>query len=765
MSAPRRAAEGLRHFASSSFPPSPHRSSRIRKRRRRQAAARSLVEMMRLGLNTLSNSRDFSPSAALSVSSAFGSSSSSSSSLFSPGMFSSSASLSSSSVSSSVSVSSPVFAPCTLTPPPSNVCVSSSLSSSVESRLQASADRFLWRRSSESVPGGLSGSSSSSIASAILNDGFYCDSGNALFCDSTSSYLSYLLSAGECADDWSPYVSKLEATALVASQVSLPQQAATASLLDLLPPAVSAQWASASGGMVVDGAPVSAGPKPACFASRHEYLLLVDRMLRAGMLSFTTAPKCVNGLFCLPKEPGVLRLIVDARPANSLFVPPAPVELPGPDLVSQLSAAPGSELFVGKIDVSDFYHRLTLPDWMVPYFALPAVSTADFPSLVSKFGPSALVFPCLRTLPMGFSHAVSLAQAAHMNLLATTTRVDTDDCICNASDTRLNRVRFMAYIDDFVVVGTSRQAVQALLDRHKRALERAGLPSKPSKEVQATSSPVEILGVELYGRRSRFGLSPLKMRNLCRATLVLCRSRVCTSLQLAHVVGRWTWAMLVKRPCLSIFQAVYKFIAAGFVRPRRLWNAAVRELELAAMLAPLMWVSLDAAVADVVVTSDASSSGMGVVYASVARADVEPLVLVSSGSARSVEQRVPALPLLDHGDERGLPLSLARARWRTAVSSPWRNTLSHINVLEAVACRTALRWLLSRPAYAFGSRVLFLGDSLVVTGALAKGRSSSFALLAQLRRIAALLIATGTQMVARWVPSHLNPSDAASRNF
>jgi hypothetical protein len=418
---------------------------------------------------------------------------------------------------------------------------------------------------------------------------------------------------------------------------------------------------------------------------------------------------------------------------------------------------------VGKIDVSDFYHRLALPDWMIPFFALPAVSTDDFPSLIQRYGASTMVFPCLRTLPMGFSHAVTLAQAAHMNLLATSTRVDMDDCICNSTDTRVDRVRFMAYIDDFVAVGVDRAAVQKVLDRHKHVLELAGLPSKPSKEVRATSSPVEVLGVELYGRRSRFGLSPLKMRNLCRSTLAVCHSGVCTSLQLAHLVGRWTWAMLVKRPCFSIFQSVYKFIASGFIRPRRLWNAVNRELQLAAMLAPLMWVSLDAAVADLVVTSDASSSGMGVVYASVPREDIEPLMLVSSASARSLAQRVPSLPLASES-QPDLPLSLSRARWRTAVSSRWRNPLAHINVLEAVACRTALRWLLSRPAYAFGSRVLFLGDSVVVTGALTKGRSSSFALLAQLRRIAALVIATGTQMVARWVPSHLNPSDAASRN-
>ncbi|OBQ32446.1 MAG: hypothetical protein AN485_21475 [Anabaena sp. MDT14b] len=168
--------------------------------------------------------------------------------------------------------------------------------------------------------------------------------------------------------------------------------------------------------------------------------------------------------------------------------------------------------------------------------------------------------------------------------------------------------------------------------------------------------------------------------------------------------------------------------------------------------------------ASLVVTSDASSSGMGVVYAAVDRTVVESLLLVSPSSARSLDKRVPALPLVGTGSTSQLPAPLANARWRTAVSSRWRNAASHINVLEAVACRTALRWLLSRPRYAGGSRVLFLTDSLVVTGALAKGRSSSYSLLAQLRRVAALVLATGTQMVALWVPTHLNPSDEASRH-
>ena len=47
-----------------------------------------------------------------------------------------------------------------------------------------------------------------------------------------------------------------------------------------------------------------------------------------------------------------------------------------------------------------------------PYFALPPVKAGDIGSDIG-YGSDTLVYPCITTLPMGFSHAVYLAQAAH----------------------------------------------------------------------------------------------------------------------------------------------------------------------------------------------------------------------------------------------------------------------------------------------------------------------------------------------------------------
>ena len=63
----------------------------------------------------------------------------------------------------------------------------------------------------------------------------------------------------------------------------------------------------------------------------------------------------------------------------------------------------------------------------------------------------------------------------------------------------------------------------------------------------------------------------------------------------------------------------------------------------------------------------------------------------------------------------------------------------------------------------FGSKCLVVGDSLTVTQAIAKGRSSSYHLLHLQRKMAALTPSTNTLLSVRWVASELNAADGPSR--
>ena len=107
--------------------------------------------------------------------------------------------------------------------------------------------------------------------------------------------------------------------------------------------------------------------------------------MAADMIEFTDRPRVVCGVFAVPKDSSSDRFIIDARPANCVFSEPNPVVLPTPDLLSKLAVDSSKPLFVAKVDLDTFYHRLRLPVWMRPFFALPPVRAGDF-GVGSVFG-------------------------------------------------------------------------------------------------------------------------------------------------------------------------------------------------------------------------------------------------------------------------------------------------------------------------------------------------------------------------------------------
>ena len=536
-----------------------------------------------------------------------------------------------------------------------------------------------------------------------------------------------------------------------AARVSLPAAAGTAELLDVLPPALAATYASPDRLLrPLDHAPRSASRVFMC--SRPEYIALIVRMRTLGMLHFTTTPRAVNGVFGVDKDGEAMRLIIDARPANAAFIDSPHVSLPSPDLIANFSIPAGEVLYAAKVDLDNFYHRLRMPPAWWPFFALPAVRAGDVGA--AGFAADAFVYPCCTTLPMGFSHAVYLAQAAHEHIISTRTSLRAADRVARVNDFGLDRPRHSVYIDDlhmFALGERGREALRLAQDEYVAAMAAVGLPAKPAKVIRPATRGIECLGLMLDGERGDFGLAAPKLQRLVSAARALLAAGACTGRQLARVIGGFTWAALVCRPALAVFSAVYRFIAVVGVRRFELWPSVVRELNAAIGIAPLLRCSLRAPWFDRVVAVDASEAAQGVV----AVREPPPVVVVHSPAVRFL----PGEPLL--ADVSSF-LGRAQHRWRRIVASPWRGGAEHINVLEARALLTGARWALSHPS-AVGSRVLALSDSSVVVGAASKGRSSSHRLLRPLRSLAALLLAAGTSLRLLWVPSASNPADAASR--
>ncbi len=592
---------------------------------------------------------------------------------------------------------------------------------------------------------------------------------------------------------------------LVADRVSLPSQAGTADLLGLLPEHERIRYGSESS-MLFDPAndPVDAEerrPRPPpirLYSTQEEWVKLVRRMDALGMLDFTTRPKAVCGVFGVPKDGGAaIRLIVDARPANLLFKTPPKVSLPTPDVLARMRVPPGVPFFTAKADVDNFYHRLRCPQWLRRYFALPVVRAGDVSAaLTARFGADTLVHPMCTTLPMGWSHSVYVAQCAHECLLdRATSLAATDRLGCSRFDgdwfLRESRVLHSVYIDDLSLFSLNKSELSRVLAQYVSVACDHGLAVKQSKVCEPTSAAVEVLGLEVCGEDHTIALAATKLESLRTQTASLvsefrrCTPRVvgressggeadigagvlCTGLELAHLIGRWTWAMLVNRPTLSVFSAVYRFIEVAGARRFALWPAVALELAVIAALAPLLVVRLSAPDYPSFVATDASEHGQGVVVFTPSTADVVLVAPTQDSAERGRSQNQVEQKQLKGSEARATELQsgavrvpIDRAPWVPVVSSRWSRE-EHINVLELRALHTAVRWVLSH-AHSIGSRVSVLSDSTVVIGVVRKGRSSSRALLRRMRCMSAWVLGGGLQLDVQWVASEFNPADRPSR--
>lgn len=590
-------------------------------------------------------------------------------------------------------------------------------------------------------------------------------------CDSISSNnFNHLIDTLRYAADfqYASFPSYPSAVPLVAGRVALPDSAGSVQLTNMLPEALVRDCLSPDKLLKSQqNIDYSRLPPATRYCSDGEYEQLISRMKAAGMLSFTTNPKVVNGVFGTPKDGDAIRLIIDARAANQVFIDPPKVKLPTPDLTASLQVPKNMPLFVAKVDLDNFYHRLRLPEWLQPYFALPPLPARSV-GLESQFGDFTLVYPCCATLPMGWSHSVFLAQAAHEHFLDTHTtlsrrsRIQADNP--DALKVRIDGTRHQVYIDDLLLFSLSEMHLSAAQNEYVLAAQKFGLVVKMSKIVRPTSDPVECLGLEVNGTDHTVGLSPSKLLQLCNDTRALVVRGFCTGLELSQLVGRWTWASLACRPVLSVMNSVYRFIQCAGNRMFTIWNSVKTELRCLEGLMPILFTSLDLPFFDKIVACDASSTGLGVVSS--------PQVFRNLQEAATVVAPVNQPTPETSSDESSATIStglqaninvLSRLRWSTIVSSRWRRP-EHINVLELRALTTALRWVVSFPS-SFCSRPVFVCDSQVCVYAVAKGRSSSPPLLRRLRCFNAFLLAFGCRPLVKWIPTHVNPADEPSRRF
>jgi len=216
---------------------------------------------------------------------------------------------------------------------------------------------------------------------------------------------------------------------------------------------------------------------------------------------------------------------------------------------------------------------------------------------------------------------VFAAQSAHEHLLDTATGLRRCDRITRASDLRVDRARHAVYIDDVVQFGTDAAELARLQRGYVAAVVARRFPVKARKVVAPSSEGVVALGFEVHGRELTVGVAPAKLHDLVAATRSLLRRGQCTGRELAHVLGKWTWAMLAQRFALSAFHNAYRFAREADRKTFVIWRSVARELRVAVRLAPLLFARLATPLFAHVLACDASLAGQGVCAAVVPDAD------------------------------------------------------------------------------------------------------------------------------------------------
>lgn len=564
---------------------------------------------------------------------------------------------------------------------------------------------------------------------------------------------------------------------VVAERVSLPPRDGPPPIdIRTLLPSEEAAFYSSPENLLLDPADrenaVSKTNTRSCIlVSQDEYSKLCEELFIRGMITFRKDARVVNGLFAVPKKDDVQRLIADLRKANAHFHVPAKVSLCGPDVISKLQVPAGHRLVQATRDIRDFYHRLAMPPPWWPYFAWPALDVSRVPSAAAA-GFSGTMYPCLVSLPMGFSHSVRIAQLVHERVLHEMLRLPRQDQILHGHDLRLwpGRILYSVYIDDtwFVCLfdpadPESKRLVQ-LLQLYEQCLERIGTPDKPSKRVGPLVAAIcDVLGMQVDGMTLFFGMGALKLEALKGETRKICASpRPISGKELARIVGQWNWAFLARRPAMSVFSAAYLFARANADSSALLWDSVRRELTVAVQIAPLLHTKLDLPWCGTVMASDASLTAGGVMAKTLSKANPQARQLLPA--SHRLLKRIPPLSDEDADVREPTIQSLLNdpSPWRTLFEKDWETSGEHINSLEMRAAYIAVRHVLLRES-SNPQRVLFLCDNTVCVCTTSKGRCSSRNLLVRYRPVAALALATGSELNFVYIESERNPADAPSR--
>jgi len=541
-------------------------------------------------------------------------------------------------------------------------------------------------------------------------------------------------------------------------------------------------------------------------AERGELLRVLAKMDAVRLLRAFRAsdvdPDMTNGAFDVVNNSEKDRLVIDARRPNTFDHRLSSwtfTMATGASLVN-LELGPDEVAVIFADDLQDYFYQ-----WLAsPQRALRNVLRTEFEAnevaglrcCASLRGQKGKIMLGLDSLGMGDCNAVEYAQQAHLRLALEHHAIQVEELLTLFG--RFPRGNYWAgvIIDDHAAVAVRRGLMQqgaahprvdpadalanpgfTRFDIMDQAYRDVKLAKNYKKEMRAVGCHT-FWGSCLDGEVGRISGPPLRIVAASVITAAIAQLGVASAVLLFTVAGLWISLMVYRRRCMCLLDLIFDAVKGrkpGDVL--RLSPALRTELLLVSTLAAQFYSNLRSATDCEIGCVDASNRKRAACVAPLPQGAVRELTRYAIHRGKWTRLLSPtaryfrSLGVLDPTDE--LPDGDVVGEspiWNdVAETLPFRTVdvervrgHPHINISE-------LRALIRRETMAVQRgqrqlRLLDIGDSQVAAGALAKGRSSSPSLNAELQTSLPDVLAADLYHLSAFVPSGRNAADDPTRD-
>jgi len=527
--------------------------------------------------------------------------------------------------------------------------------------------------------------------------------------------------------------------------------------------------------------------------SAADEVILLQKLWEADMIEFRPEAELLvsgasgkreirsGGFFCVPHKLLKDRLIYDRRPRNALEKRYKWCCLPNGTQLVQLVIEEGETVRGSLDDLSNFFHCLSQAPGATP---LNPVGRRWVGAQLNSWGfglhlPRSKAFrACLKVQGMGDHNGPDIAQMTHEAILRRHGCLDVHEQLRFDTSVPIGRTWTGVYIDDKLIV--SRLPISQVRQRKAtmrdvqlvKAGEAAyecteGLSRAVEKEVRFKETFTG-WGTEVRGRKGSAGAPRAKRSAICFVLAQLLRYGSADRKMLEKAITQAVHPIMHRREFFCILERTHTFISSlpygvivslpGYVRD----EIAGLILALPFCEAQLRW-GLGTCVSAV----DATPTREGACESKCPKALLQGFYRMAEhkGAYTRIDwnpEHLDSMPPVIPKPCKEVEELVSCLPWHVTVNRDFKQQ-HHINVQEMRCLGNEVRRLASS-SNGSGIRRVCFSDSMVASGAWAKGRSSSRALNFQLRQSLGWAVLGRVKLVPSWIGTKVNPADDPSRD-